>query len=109
MFEHVVNPRPRGRAHWTTAALSAALHGGVLLAVLVSTLYVTDTLPEPRESITMGFAAPAPPPPRVPEPVKHTPTPTVKPARPVMTTAIIARAPVAAPIEAPSSITPETG
>ena len=114
MFDTIVNsssgvPRPR----WTTTALSAVAHVTVVIVLVLSTLYATDVLPEPRESMAFFIAAPVPPPPPPPPPVAE-----LEPARvnPVVRKAVtprrapvLAKAPVAAPVEAPSSITPETG
>lgn len=114
MFDTIVNPSsgvPRQR--WTTTALSAVAHVAVIIVLVLSTLYATDVLPEPRETMAFFVAAPVPPPPPPPPPVAE-PEPTR--VKPVVTKAstsrpapVIAKAPVAAPIEAPSSITPETG
>jgi protein TonB len=115
MFDTIVNPSsgvPRQR--WTTTALSAVAHVAVIVLLVLSTLYATDVLPEPRDAMAFFVAAPAPPPPPPPPPAVAEPEP--KPVKPVATTArapkpapVIAKAPVAAPIEAPSSIAPETG
>jgi protein TonB len=114
MFKTILNPSsglPRKR--WTTTALSAVAHVTVMVAVVFSTLYATGTLPEPRDAMAVFIAAPLPPPPPPPAPVVAEPAP--KPVKAVVRKTsprpapVIARAPVAAPIEAPSSITPETG
>ena len=115
MFDTIVNPSsgvPRQR--WTTTALSAVAHVAVIVVMVLSTLYATDVLPEPRETMAFFVAAPAPPPPPpappVAEPEPRRVKPVVTKARPAPRPApMIAKAPVAAPIEAPSSITPETG
>jgi protein TonB len=115
MFDTLVNPSagvPRPR--WTTATLSAAGHVVVIIAVVLSTIYATDVLPTPKEMITFVTVAPPPPPPppppapAEPEPVKVERTVVRKPAvsRPAP---MIAKAPVAAPVEAPDTIAPETG
>lgn len=114
MFDTIVNPSsgvPRQR--WTTTALSAAGHVVVTIVLVLSTVYATtDVLPTPKDVITFVSVAPPPPPPPPPAPVAE---PETKP-KPVMTKkpvitrpAPIAKAPVAAPIEAPDSIAPETG
>jgi periplasmic protein TonB len=114
MFDTIVNPSsgvPRQR--WTTAALSAAGHVAVMIAVVLSTIYATtDMLPAPRDVITFVSVAPPPPPPPPPPAVTEPAAPERKPtikravARPAP---VIAKAPVAAPIEAPETIAPETG
>ena len=114
MFDTIVNPSsgvPRQR--WTTTALSAVGHVAVMIVLVLSTLYATDALPEPRETMAFFVAAPVPPPPPPAPPVAE-PEPTR--VKPVATRAsaprpapVTARVPVAAPVEAPSSITPETG
>jgi len=114
MFDTIVNPSsgvPRQR--WTTTALSVVGHAGVVIALVLSTLYATDALPEPRE--TMAFfvvppvAPPPPPAPQVAEPAPQRVKPVVTRAATPRQAPVVARAPVAAPIEAPSSIAPETG
>lgn len=115
MFDTIVNPTsgvPRQR--WTTTALSAAAHVAVMIAVVLSTLYATDVLPEPRDTMAFFVAAPAPPPPppppaRAAEPEPKRVTPVARKAPAPRPAPVIAKAPVAAPIEAPTSITPETG
>ena len=112
MFDTIVNPSsgvPRQR--WTTAVLSAAGHLALVIALVLSTIFATDVLPLPREMITFVSVAPPPPPP--PPPAVPEPAAPAKPA--VARTAVsrpapvIARVPVAAPVEAPDSIAPETG
>ena len=116
MFDTIVNPSsgvPRQR--WTTTALSAVGHVAVMIVLVLSTLYATDTLPEPQETMAFFVAAPVPPPPPPPPAPAAEPEPKrVKPVATKPSTAprrapVIAKAPVAAPIEAPASITPETG
>ena len=114
MFDTIVNPSsgvPRQR--WTTTVLSAVSHVAVIIALVLSTLYAADVLPEPRETMAFFVAAPVLPPPPPAPPVAE---PEAKRVKPVATKAAtlrpapaIAKAPVAAPVEAPSSITPETG
>jgi protein TonB len=113
MFNTILNPSsglPRRR--WMTTALSAGGHVTVMLALVFSTLYATGTLPEPRDAMAVFIAAPLPPPPP-PPPAMAEPSP--KPVKAVVSKAsarpapVIARAPAAAPIEAPEAITPETG
>ena len=114
MFDTIVNPAsgvPRPR--WTTTALSAVAHLAVIIVLVLSTLYATDVLPEPSDTMAYFIAAPVPPPPPPPPPVAE---PEPRRVKQVVTKAtaprpvpVIAKDPVAAPVEAPSSITPETG
>ena len=114
MFDTIVN-RSSGlpRQRWTTTVLSALGHVALMIVFVLSTLYATDVLPEPRETMAFFIATPVPPPPPPAPPVTE---PEPKRVRPAVTKAItprtapvIAKAPVAAPVEAPASITPETG
>ncbi|HEX6216652.1 MAG TPA: energy transducer TonB [Vicinamibacterales bacterium] len=114
MFDTIVNPSsgvPRQR--WTTTALSAVGHAAAIIVLVLSTLYATDVLPEPRETMAFFVAAPVPPPPPPAPPVAEPEPQRVKPvvtkASPTRSAPVSAKAPVAAPIEAPSSITAETG
>jgi protein TonB len=117
MFETIVNPSsgvPRQR--WTTTALSAVGHAAVMIVLVLSTLYATDVLPEPRETMAFFVAAPVPPPPPPAPPVAEPAPPpqrvkavTTRPRPSTPRPAVVAKAPVAAPVEAPASITPETG
>ena len=115
MFDTIVNPSsgvPRQR--WTTTALSAGAHLTIIIALALSTIYATDVLPTPREVITFVSVAPPPPPPPPPPPAVTEPLPPPKPAVARRAAAprsapVIARTPVAAPVEAPDTIAPETG
>ena len=113
MFDTIVNPSsgvPRPR--WTTTALSAAGHVVVLIALVLSTIFATDVLPMPQEVITFVSVAPPPPPPPPPpvtEPLAPAKQPAVRKAAVSRPAPVIAKAPVAAPVEAPDAITPETG
>lgn len=114
MFDTIVNPSsgvPRQR--WTTTALSAVGHAAAIIVLVLSTLYATDVLPEPRETMAFFVAAPVPPPPPPAPPVAEPEPQRVKSAvtkrSPTRSAPVTAKAPVAAPIEAPSSITAETG
>jgi protein TonB len=113
MFDTIVHPSsgvPRQR--WTTTALAAVAHVAIMIALVLSTIYATDVLPIPRDVITFVSVAPPPPPP--PPPAVAEPERPAKPAV-VRKTAVsrsapvIAKAPVAAPVEAPDTIAPETG
>ena len=114
MFDTIVN-RSSGlpRQRWTTTALSALGHVALMIVFVLSTLYATDVLPEPRETMAFFIATPVPPPPPpappVTEPEPKRVRPAVTKAAPPRTAPVIAKAPVAAPVEAPTSITPETG
>jgi periplasmic protein TonB len=113
MFDTILNPSsgvPRQR--WTTTVVSAVAHVAVIGVAALSALYATEVLPEPRDTIAVFFAAPVPPPPPAPalaEPEPKRPTPVVRKQATVQRSPVIAKAPIAAPIEAPSAITPETG
>jgi protein TonB len=113
MFDTIVRPSagvPRQR--WTTTAVSAIAHAAVIIVLVVSTMYATDVLPEPREAITFVVpVAPPPPPPPPPAPavVERAAPKVAKVVRP-RPAPVVAKAPVvAAPVEAPDTITPETG
>jgi protein TonB len=113
MFETIVKPSsgiPRQR--WTTTAMSATGHLVVMIALVVSTIFVTDVLPLPREVITFVSVAPPPPPPPPPAVIETSAPakPSVRRSTAVSRSApVIARTPVAAPVEAPATIAPETG
>ena len=113
MFDTIVNPSsgvPRPR--WTTTAMSAAGHLAVMIALVLSTIYATDVLPMPREVITFVSVAPPPPPPPPPavaEPPAAARPSTVRKTAVSRPTPVMAKTPVAAPVEAPDTITPETG
>jgi protein TonB len=114
MFDTIVNPSSGvSRPRWTTTVLSAVAHVTVIIVLVLSTLYATDVLPEPRDSMAFFIATPVPPPPPPPPAVAEAEPKPVKPAvRKVVAprpAPVIAKAPVAAPVEAPASITPETG
>ena len=114
MFDTIVNPSsgvPRQR--WTTTVLSAAGHLAIMTALVLSTIYAADVLPIPRDVITFVSVAPPPPPPPPPPAVTQPEAPAkpavVKKAIAPRPAPVIARAPVAAPVEAPDTIAPETG
>jgi protein TonB len=113
MFDAIVNPSsgvPRQR--WTTAAMSALGHVVVLVALVLSTIFATDVLPLPQEVITFVSVAPPPPPPPPPaitEPIAPAKQPVVRKTTVSRPAPVIARVPVAAPVEAPNTIAPETG
>jgi protein TonB len=114
VFDTIVNPAsgvPRQR--WTTTTLSAVAHAAIMIAIVLSTIYATDVMPVPRDAITFVTVAPPPPPPPPPPaatepPAASKPTVVRKPTLPRPAPAV-ARAPVAAPVEAPDAIAPETG
>ena len=119
MFDYLAGTEksePR-RAQWTMTLVSALAHAIAVLLVVVPALYATGTVPEPKDVIasfvaTIPVPPPAPPPPPAPAP----PTPT-RASKPAPRTVVKAaprlvdppRAVAAAPVEAPSEITPETG
>jgi periplasmic protein TonB len=114
MFNTIVNPSsgvPRQR--WATTMLSAIAHVAVMVVIVLSTLYATDTLPQPPETMAFFVAAPAPPPPPPPpapavvEPARKATTPVRR--APARSAPVSAKAPGAAPVEAPDTIAPETG
>ena len=114
MFDTIVNPSsgvPRQR--WTTAALSAGGHLAIVIALVLSTIYATDVLPAiSREVVTFVSVAPPPPPPPPPavtEPVTPAKPAVVRKAGAPPSVTLSTRAPVAAPVEAPDTIAPETG
>ena len=113
MFDTIVNSSsgiPRQR--WTTSAMSAAVHVAVLLALVLSTIYATGVLPVPRDVITFVSVAPPPPPPPPPavtEPVAPSKPSVARKTAVSQPSPVMAKAPVAAPVEAPDTITPETG
>lgn len=115
MFDTIVNPSsgvPRPR--WSTTALSAAGHLVIVIALVLATIYATDVLPVPREVITFVSVAPPPPPPPPPPPTVTEPIapPRASVARKTTVSRpapVIAKVPVAAPVEAPNAIAPETG
>ena len=114
MFDTIVNPSsgvPRPR--WTTTAMSAAGHLVVIIALVLSTIFATDVLPMPREVITFVSVAPPPPPPPPPpavtEPIAPAKQSAVRKTAVSRPAPVIARVPVAAPVEAPDTIAPETG
>lgn len=113
MFDTIVNPSPGvPRQRWTTTALSAAAHVAVMIAIVLFTLYATDVLPEPPETMAFFLAEPAPPPPPPPSAVEEPAQkakPTVRRAPSLRSAPVLTKAAVAAPIEAPDTITPETG
>ena len=114
MFETIVKQSAGNpRARWTTVVISASIHGAVLLAVVLTTLYATGTLPEPESVMVFVASAPAPPPPPAPVVAEPAPKPAAKPAvrnvEPVRMAPVEAVPVAAAPLEAPSGIAPETG
>lgn len=112
MFESLIAPSPKSRAsRWTTAGISAMTHIAVLALLIVPALVATDVLPPVRETMNFFVAAPPVPPPP-PPPVQVTP-PKPAPAK-VTTVRRVQSAPplrpiAAAPVEAPSTISKETG
>jgi protein TonB len=92
--------------------MSALGHIVVVIALALSTIFATDVLPVPREVITFVSVAPPPPPPPPPpvmEPIAPVKRPVVRKTAVSRSAPVIARVPVAAPVEAPDTIAPETG
>ena len=93
--------------------MSAVGHLAVMIALALSTIFATDVLPVPREVITFVSVAPPPPPPPPPpavmEPVAAAKKPVVSKTAVSRPAPVMARVPVAAPVEAPDTIAPETG
>jgi protein TonB len=113
MFETISTKRATPKRRLATVGFAAVLQVALLAGVVVTTLFAADVLPETPDMMAFVVAAPPPPPPPpppappkpaepTPEPVKATPQPVVQPAAP-------AEPIVAAPVEAPSAIAPETG
>ena len=103
----------RTAARWTTAVMSGLAHGTVVLLLVVPALYATDALPKPQEAIAFFVTVPPPPPP-APAPPPPPPAVSAKPtprkvARATPRPVAAVRPVAAAPVEAPSAITPETG
>jgi protein TonB len=118
MFDYLAGTEKseRRRTQWATTLVSALAHAIAVLLVVVPALYATGTVPEPRDVIASFVATvPAAPPPPAPPPAPApTPAPASKPAPRTVVKAAPRlaeppRAVAAAPVEAPSEITPETG
>lgn len=115
MFDYATSkPQSIGASRWRGGLVSALAHGAVAVAIAVAALDASETLPAPKE--IMAFVAapvPAPPPPPPPpavEPEKPQPAPARPTSAPRRAAAVRPDvAPVAAPIEAPEGIRPETG
>jgi len=112
MFESTFRSGRTAAKCWTTAAVSATAHITVLTGIAVCAMYATDTLPTPQhvmafvvEAAAIPPAPPAPAPAAAPKAVKKTVShrDAPKPLTPQPTIA------AAAPVEAPSEISPETG
>jgi protein TonB len=118
MFDYVVH-KPKaepGKPRYMTATVSALAHVVILLAAVgLPILYASDELPDPPDMMAFVVDAPPPPPPPPPPapapPAERKPAPAAKPDQPtVQVQKPIANAnPVAAPVEAPSAVKPETG
>ncbi|HXG87371.1 MAG TPA: TonB family protein [Vicinamibacterales bacterium] len=117
MFDYVSNKptQESGRPRYKTAIVSGVAHVVVIgLAVGLPILYANEALPTPPDMIAFVMAAPPPPPPPpppAPAAPEKKPTAPAKPTQPTMQVRkpIVQANPVAAPIEAPSSVRPETG
>jgi protein TonB len=101
-----------GGPRYLTAGFSALMHVVVLgLALGLPILYASTELPEPPSmmAFVMDAVPPPPPPPPVPAAAKK-PETAPKPTTAIEEPTPIPQAnPVAAPVEAPSAVTPETG
>jgi protein TonB len=108
MFDYATRPRRSGRSLVPTM-VSAVSHTGVLVALAISALSAAEVLPPPPDMMAF-VVAPAPPPP--PPPAADPPPPksrTVAVRQPPPVVPVPPRAAVAAPVEAPAGISPETG
>jgi TonB family protein len=112
MFDTIINSSSGiRRQRWTTTAMSAAAHVVVLVALVASTIYATGVMPVPRDVITFVSVAPPPPPPppAVTEPAAPSKRSVARTTAVSQPSPVMARAPIAAPVEAPDTIMPETG
>ncbi len=109
-FQSLVLTEPgslvKGRS--ATVGVSLALHGLILLAVILVPLFYEDVLPPPSEALRAFFVSPAevaPPPPPPPPPAAGPRAVTRAPAapRPLQPSSFVA------PIEIPPEIKPEEG
>jgi protein TonB len=116
MFDTIVN-RSAGHpgTRWTTAVVSASAHIVALMAIVLSTLYATDALPDPRSMTVFVAAAPLPPPPPPPAVVADVPKPVAQrmtrpqPAQARPAPRLLEHVAAPAPVEAPAGIAAETG
>lgn len=110
MFNTIVSRQERSPlVRLGTVVLSASAHVAVLAGLVLSTMFVTGTLPQPPDMMAFVVSAPPPPPPPLP-PVQKTPPPPEHVTRPAAPPAPIVTTPqVAAPVEAPAVIAPESG
>ena len=115
MFDSIVNTSAgHPRTRWATAVVSASAHLAALIAIVLSALYATDVLPDPRTITVFVAAAPVPPPPAPPA-VAEAPKPVAQrvtrarpaPARPAP--AVLQHVAAPAPVEAAAGIAEETG
>ena len=111
MFNTITRKTTRPRGRWASVIGVAILQVAVVVAILVSTLYVTGTLPQPADMMAFVVTAPPPAPPPPPPPPPEVKPPEAPPqAGPVPEAPkIVEPPPVAAPVEAPKEITAETG
>ncbi len=115
MFDYVVTDRSSNepsRPRYMTTGVSFLVHGLVVAAAVgLPILYASEALPEPPSMMAFVVSAPPPPPPppppAPPEPEKKAPA---KPERPNPNpTPPPPERVVAAPVEAPKTVAPETG
>jgi protein TonB len=105
--------RPMDASRVATAAISLILHVLVVVALVVSALWATGSVPEPPT--ILAFVADAAPPPPPPPPAPPAPaetksdTPKRRAPQPATRKALPQVPTVKAPIEAPTGIAEETG
>ena len=97
MFQDVVCPRGDSTRKWYTLPLSFIVHTVIVIVLVVVPLVAVDVLPMPR-LMTAFVTAPQLP-----------PAPPVAVRKTTSITPIVSNNPAAAPIVAPSGITPESG
>jgi protein TonB len=111
MFETISTKRAAPKRRLATVVLAAFVQVALIVGAVVATLFAADVLPEPPDMMAFVVAAPPPPPPPPPPAPPKPAEPTPEPAR--ATPQPVQSAPpepiVAAPVEAPSQIAPETG
>jgi protein TonB len=98
MFEDALiesQPRPQAKGKLLTFPLAVAIHGVVILIVVVAQLWAVDELPEPPIQVSF-WAAPPPPPPPPPPPRAAAPPKAVQP--------VVQSMPVVQPKEIPQDI-----
>jgi protein TonB len=98
LFDDVSQPSGTvGNRMWLTVPLTMLLQASGVVALVIAPLMATGALPSLSSTLTMVSVAPPPPPPP-PPPAADTPPPPARDSNPN-----------AAPVTAPSEVTPETG